>query len=112
MSLAYFQAVCSAQEKTFIRNSFLTTGFNQINEDENFGLVFRGPGFNYGMSRNSLNEKRYIAFEYEVGVGLLFSREIPGLGFYLKPIDLAYMFKMPLAGKSFYLGPLIKLEYN
>jgi hypothetical protein len=101
-----------AQDKTFTRNSFFTAGYNQINEDANFGLVFRGPGLNYGMTWNSANEKRSFTYEYELGAGILFSREIPALGFYLKPIDLAYLFKMPIAGESLYLGPIMKMEYN
>ena len=102
----------SAQDKTFTRNTFLTAGNNQINEGANFGLIFKGPGLNYGMVWKSANEKRYITYEYELGVGILFSRQIPALGFYLKPIDLAYMYRMPFANENLYLGPIVKLEYN
>ncbi len=38
--------ICQAQEKSFTRNSFLTAGLSQVNEDANFGLVFSGPGIN------------------------------------------------------------------
>lgn len=102
----------SVQDKTFTRNSFFTYGFNQVNEGANFGLTFRGPGLNYGMSWNSVNEKRYFTYEYELGVGILFSKQIPAPGFYLKPFDLAYMFSMPFPEKCLYLGPIMKLEYN
>jgi hypothetical protein len=102
----------SAQDRTFKRNSFYTSGYNQIREGANFGLVFRGPGFNYGMEWNSVSEKRYLTYEYELGVGILFAREIPALGFYLKPVDFTYMYKMPLSCQSLYLGPILKLEYN
>lgn len=102
----------SAQSKSYVRNSFFTAGYNQINEGANFGLIFRGPGLNYGMAWNSVNEKRYLTYEYELGVGILFSRQIPALGFYLKPIDLSYMFKIPLAGENLYLGSILKMEYN
>jgi hypothetical protein len=105
-------AQVSAQDKAFIRNSFITAGYNQINEGANFGLIFRGPGLNYGMTWSSTNEKRYITYEYELGVGILFSRQIPALGFYLKPFDLAWLIKMPSGEKKLYLGPLLKLEYN
>ncbi len=101
----------SARDKTFTRNSFFTYGFNQINEGANFGLIFQGPGLNYGMSWNSANEKRYFSYEYELGVGILFSKQIPALGFYLKPFDLAYMFSIPFSKKCLYLGPIMKLEY-
>jgi len=102
----------SAQEKTITRNSFFTAGYNQIREDANFGLIFRGPGLNYGMSWNIGNEKRYLSCQYELGVGVLFSKQIPALGFFLKPVDLAFMIKIPLAANRLYVGPEIKLEYN
>jgi hypothetical protein len=102
----------TAQDKTLTRNSFLTTGYAQINEGANYGLIFRGPGLNYGMVWNSVTEKRYLTYEYELGVSILFSRQIAALGFYLKPIDLSYLLKIPLAGKKLYLGPLMKMEYN
>jgi hypothetical protein len=102
----------SAQDKTITRNSFFTAGYNQINEGANYGLIFRGPGLNYGMAWNSVSEKRYLTYEYELGLGIMFSRQIPALGFYLKPIDLAYLIKIPLAGEKLYLGPTMKMEYN
>jgi hypothetical protein len=58
------------------------------------------------------NEKRLITYEYELGAGILFSREIPALGFYLKPADLAYLFRFRVAGNDLFAGPELKLEYN
>lgn len=101
---------CQAQEKLLTRNSFLTAGLSQVNEDANFGLVFSGPAINYGMTWKSLNEKRLIEYEYELGARILFSREIPALGFYLKPVDLNYLFKFQ--DKELYIGPQLQLEYN
>ncbi len=102
----------SAQDKAFFRNSFYTAGYNQVNEGANYGLIFRGPGINYGMTWINYNDQSYLTYEYELGVGIMFSKQIPALGFYLKPVDIAYLLKMPLADEKLYLGPLIKLEYN
>jgi len=102
----------SAQDKTFSRNSLFAAGYKQINESANFGLIFSGPDLNYGMVWKSVNEKRYFSFEYELGAAILFSKKIPALDFYLKPIDLAYLLKIPLEGESLYLGPIMKMEYD
>jgi len=103
---------CQAQKNTVERIAFTKAGTFQIKESANFGLVFTGPVIDYGMTWNILNDKRLIICEYEVGVGIPFSKKIASLGIFLKPVDAAYMFKIPLPGNKFYLGPAIKLEYN
>ena len=100
-----------AQDRIINRTSFLSAGIAQVKESANFGLVFKGPEIKYGMTWNLFNENRLITYEYELGTAILFSREIPALGFYLKPVDLAYMFRCPVA-KNFYIGPVLKFEYN
>jgi hypothetical protein len=102
----------SAQDKSFTRNSFLTAGNNQINEGSNFGLVFTGPVINYGMTWNIKNDKRMITYGFESGVGILFSKNIPALGIYLKPAEIAYMLRFPGSISSLYIGPSLKFEYN
>jgi hypothetical protein len=104
--------LCSAQNKTFTRNSFFTAGYNQIHEGANFGMVFTGPAINYGMTWNIKNDKRMITCGYELGVGIHFSEKIPALGFYLKPAGIAYMLRIPGLKSSLYLGPALKFEYN
>lgn len=101
-----------AQYNVTNRNSFLSTGLIQIKESANFGLVFKGPDINYGMIWDIKNEKTRITYEYELGLGILFSRKIPALGFYLKPIDFAYMFRIPLKKSNLFIGPSLKYEYN
>ncbi|MFZ0283583.1 MAG: hypothetical protein WAL29_18160 [Bacteroidales bacterium] len=102
----------SAQENTFSRNSSLTAGFLQIKESANIGLVFKGPAIYYGMDWNIKNDKSLITFGYDLGLGILFSREMPALAFYLKPVDFAYLFKIHAAGNDLHLGPSLKVEYN
>jgi hypothetical protein len=104
--------ISSAQENFITRHSFLSAGYMQAKESANFGLVFKGPGLNYGMCWNFVNDNRLITYEFEIGAGILFSRDIPALGFYLKPVDLAYMFKIPAGESNLHIGPSLKLEYN
>jgi hypothetical protein len=94
------------------KTSFLETGSQQIKERANFGLVFHGPSVNYGMNWKFLNDNRLINIESELGISILFSKSIPGLGFYLKPVDFSYLLKINLRDKPFYVGPSLKLEYN
>lgn len=101
----------SGQENANTRYSFFSTGFSQVKEAANFGLVFNGPVINYGMEWNLINEKRMITYGYELGVGIPFSKNIPALDFYLKPVDMAYMFIFPGVNNRFYIGPALKFEY-
>lgn len=102
----------SGQENVVYRSSFFSSGFSQVKEAANFGLVFSGPVVNYGMIWNSRNEKRMITFGYEFGVGIPFSKSIPALDIFLKPIDVAYMFRVPGLHNRLYMGPGLKFEYN
>lgn len=110
--LIVFFLSSSAQENAVYRNSFFSTGFAQVKEAANFGLVFSGPVINYGMTWNRINEHRMITYGYELGVGIPFSKSIPALDIYLKPVDIAYMFHIPGFYDRFYIGPDLKFEYN
>lgn len=101
----------SGQDNAISRISFFSTGFSQVKEAANFGLVFNGPAFNFGMKWDRRNEKRMITYGYESGVGIPFSHNIPALDIYLKPIDIAYMFRFPGLNNRFCLGPDLKVEY-
>lgn len=103
---------CIAQMQLNSRSSFLSAGYLQVNEDENFGLVFKGPGLNFGMNWEIGNGKEILIFGYELGGGIIFSRNIPSLGLYLKPVDFTYLYRFPASEKKFFLGPSFKLEYN
>jgi hypothetical protein len=94
------------------KSAFWSAGSTQVKEDANFGMVFTGAGFNYGMNRSFVNEKRIITLETEVGFQVLFSRKIPALDFYIKPVDMSYMFKCSSSGRALHIGPFVKLEYD
>jgi hypothetical protein len=102
----------SAQENAIPRYSFFATGFSQVKEVANYGLVFNGPAINYGMKWDRRNDKRMITYGYELGVGIPFSKNIPALDIYFKPIEVAYMFRVPGLHSRLYIGPDLKFEYN
>lgn len=112
ISLFFIFTFCKAQDHFLTRNSFISASFLQIKESANFGLTFKGPSFYYGMTWNSGNAKRLITYEYELSLGVLFSRDIPALGFYMKPVDISYMYKFPVSNNIILFGPSLKLEYN
>lgn len=103
---------CIGQANDIYRNSFFSPGFEQVKEGANFGLVFNGPAMNYGMNWDIKNDKRIINFGYELGVGILFSKNIPAIGIYLKPAEFSYMFKFPGSNSRLFIGPSLKFEYN
>jgi hypothetical protein len=111
IALLLIFSYCLAQEKSVSRNSFLSAGYRQIKEDANFGLVFKGPEVNYGMTWNILKNRSLIIYEFELGLGIPFSREIPSLAFYLKPVDLACTFRI-MEENNFFIGPSLAVEYN
>lgn len=106
----FFTLVGFGQTKT-LKTTFIKGGFSQIKESANFGLVFKGCEAGVGMNREFYSEQGLLTYSNELTVNILFSHEIPGICFYLKPVDLAYRFKLPLAD-NFYFGPSLKLEYN
>ncbi|HCE56528.1 MAG TPA: hypothetical protein DER09_01725 [Prolixibacteraceae bacterium] len=107
--LILLQPVAQGQEIT--SNSYWRTGFKQINESANFGLVFSGANINYGHYRESSKNNRIFSIENEIGVCIPFSKGIPALDVYLKPAEISYLFSA--SGKNtFAVGPLAKFEYN
>jgi len=112
-TLLLFFVLCGfSQESTKPWKSHLSSGLFQVKEHANFGLVFKGAGFQYGIGRDFGTERGIITFGSEAGVSILFSRQIPGLGFYLKPFDVAYLFEIPLKNNRLLIGPAAMLEYN
>jgi len=110
--LSCFLSSAMAQDNKISRNSFLSAGVIQLKESANFGLVFNGPEVIYGMKWVNSNDKRLIMYECELGLGVLFSRDIPAVGFYLKPIELAYALKLPISTGSIYVGPSLRADYH
>lgn len=103
--------VAKAQEKTNISQSYFSTGFKQIKESANFGLVFSGANINYGHYWESLKNNRIFSIENEIGVSIPFSKGIPALDIYFKPAEISYLF-CSNGKNTFAAGPLVKFEYN
>lgn len=110
--LSFASTFSRAQDNVTHRSSFLSAGLIQIKESANFGLVFKGPEINYGMIWDIKNKKNRINYEYGLGLGIILSREIPALGFYLKPVDFAYLFRLSPEESNLFIGPSLKCEYN
>lgn len=101
----------TAREKEITSNSYLVTGFKQVKESANFGLVFNGANINYGYYWELSKNNRIFSIGNEIGISIPFSKGIPALDIYLKPAEISYLFCT--SGKNiFAVGPLEKLEYN
>lgn len=101
-----------SQESSKQWKSGFTSGLFQVKEHANFGLVFKGVGFQYGIGRDFVTKHAIITFGSEAGISILFSRQIPGPGFYLKPFEVAYLLEIPLRNNHLLIGPAALLEYN
>ena len=101
----------AAQSKTVERYSYFSTGLKQIKESANFGLVFNGPNLNYGHYWSSTKNNKTFFLENEIGVCIPFSKGIPALNIYLKPVETGYLFNRKSA-TNFAVGPLFKIEYD
>lgn len=101
-----------AQQRFAERTVNYSVSFLQIKEGNNFGLAFKGPGINFGQTWNIMLEKGIYSYEYQVGLGTAFSKEMIGARIHLKPLDIAYMFTMHDDDYRVYLGPRLNVEYN
>lgn len=106
-----FVMECPAQDQEISSNFYFSTGFKQIKENANFGLVFSGVNVKYGHYWAKKENNRIFSIENEIGVSIPFSKGIPALDIYLKPAEISYLFCT--SGKNtFAVGPLVKFEYN
>ncbi len=112
IGILLFAVFSTVNSQKYNRSSSLSISNSQIKESANFGFVFKGGGFSYGINRNWTNDKRMISYENDFGVDILFSHGIGALGFNLKPIDIGYLFKLNTSENSIYIGPTLKGEYN
>lgn len=101
----------TAQNKETTSNSYLVTGFKQIKESANFGLVFSGANIKYGHYWVKSENNRILRIENEIGVCIPFSKGIPALDIYLKPAEISYLF-CTTGKNTLAIGPLVKFEYN
>ena len=110
--------LCFVVEKGFTqdtvrhRNSFATIGFLQIKESANFGLVFKGPSFDLGMNWRYPKRENLLFYEYKLGAAALFAKRIAGININVKPVELAWAWKIPTQKFRLNIGPSLKMEYN
>jgi hypothetical protein len=105
-------STCIAQQNRTTSSSNFTTGFKQIKEGSNFGLVFSGPSLNYGHKLVFTNRNHIIMVENEAGVTIPFSKGIPAYNIYLKPAEVSWLIRNEKTNRHFSAGPMLKLEYD
>lgn len=100
-----------AQKFDIEKHSFISGGLTQIKESANFGLVFTGGNFHYGMQRKlQLNEK-WLSYENELGLQLMFSKKIAAAGVMIKPLEVAWQYPLTVKDNALNLGPSFRMEY-
>jgi hypothetical protein len=102
----------TGQEVSRSRAGFLTAGMLQVRESANFGLVFTGPALNYGMKFQREHPRFTSIYEFDLGLATPLTRQIIGINFHVKPVDLVLGYKFPLGRVSLLAGPAFRLEYN
>lgn len=89
----------------------LSLNFLQVKEGLNYGLVFRGPGLQYGRYWQWENESQIIGYQADGGLCFTESRGIIGFNLHLMPVRASYLRKIGTA-KKLSLGLSITGEYN
>ena len=89
----------------------ISLNFQQIKEEMNYGLVFRGLGLGYSYLANWQNDKRMIVYEGRFYVNFPMTRDIVGMSYNVVPVRFDYLFKIGEENK-FCLGPYFIAEYN
>ncbi len=102
----------TAQDSIRPRNTFFSIGFLQIKESENYGLVFRGPSLDAGMNWTFPHKDNAWFYEFKLMVGAPIAKDIIGLNYSFKPIEAAYVWKIPVKKFGLKIGPALKMEYN
>ena len=101
-----------SQEAHTLRTTYFSADFLQIKESANYGLVFRGPSIRFGMNWMLSRNNDFIFYEYNLGLGAPLSKGIIGINFCLKPVETAYLWKLPWEKSTTGIGPSLKMEYN
>lgn len=99
-----------AQEKH--SSYFISGDFYQIKEEDNLGLVFKGPQLSFGLKFEFPIRNNLLVYQNRIGLGPSFSRGMIAAQFNFKPIDLFYGFNISNKEEIFFLGPTLKTEYN
>jgi len=106
LSPAFAQAVIKS------RSSFVSAGTLQLKESANYGLVFGGPALNYGKKITTFRNLFTTVYEFEMGLATPMARNILGVNFHLKPVDLFLGLNINLGDIRLLVGPAFRLEYN
>lgn len=110
--LLVFVASAYSQTKPVKTNFYLTSGFAQVEEEANFGLLFNGPGFTAGISAIAPFGNRWLSYRFEFSGNVLFSKGIPAIGAIVRPVYLSYLFPVNIPQGKLFAGPSLKAEYR
>lgn len=110
--LSFLTGELAAQDSIRPRNTFLTVGFLQIKESENYGLVFRGPSLDAGMNWTFPHKSNAWIYEFRLMLGAPFAKDVTAMNISFKPLEAAYAWNIPVNKFGLKIGPALKMEYN
>ena len=110
--LSFLTGELFAQDSIRPRNTFISIGFLQIKESENYGLVFRGPSLDAGMNWTFPHKNNAWIYEFRLMLGAPFAKDIAAMNISFKPLEAAYAWKIPVNKFGLKIGPALKMEYN
>jgi len=99
-----------SQQTRTIENS-ISMNYLQINEEMNYGLMFKGPGLVYDLSAGWENNNRILDYSFRFGFTYMETKKVAAGNINLVPAKLTYLFKTSDA-TSFYIGPQLIVDYN
>lgn len=112
MFVILFTPSVIAQDSARFRTTFVSLSYLQIKESENYGLVFRGPSIDAGMNWTFPHHQNAWLYEFKIGLGAPFSKGIIAMHINVKPLEMAYAWKIPVQNVGLRIGPALKMEYN
>jgi hypothetical protein len=98
-------------QESNIQTHTICLNYQQIKEQMNYGLVFKGPGIGYAFSDQYHNKNRILAYEGRILLSVVMTRDILAPSFDVVPLKLDYLFKTGSEGKVC-VGPYLVTEYN
>lgn len=102
--------LCTSQtEKSHAH--MISVNFQQIDEDFNYGLVFKGPGLGYSYFASWQKKKWALVYEGRLFLNAPMSKGVIGMSYDVVPVRLDFLFKTGEKQK-FSVGPYFIAEYN
>jgi len=111
----FFISLCClfhAQDVSVKSPIFAALNFSQFKESANFGLVYWGPGVEYGMRWERTKADFTKSYDFKLGLALLTAKETLGGNLNLKPFGFTYLRNVSIAHHDFRIGGALKGEYN